>query len=184
MLGLVQGRVYYNLLNWYRLLVLLPGFTSNRAFMEQMGLFPERSLYLHLPRHHDEQQRRSTPFTPAVQIAYALAAALEELAGETVDGRRSRFARASAIVRDGLDSAGLTLLLPPRLRSTTMTSVTLPREMRYQTLHDALRREGFVIYAGQGPLAASVFRVATMGDVSEGDYRRFVQALRNVVGGA
>jgi pyruvate,water dikinase len=36
MLGLIRGRVYYNLLNWYRLLVLLPGFTSNRGFMEQM----------------------------------------------------------------------------------------------------------------------------------------------------
>jgi pyruvate,water dikinase len=36
MLGLVRGRVYYNLLNWYRLLTLLPGFAANRAFMEQM----------------------------------------------------------------------------------------------------------------------------------------------------
>jgi rifampicin phosphotransferase len=36
MLGLIRGRVYYNLLNWYRLLVLLPGFASNRGFMEQM----------------------------------------------------------------------------------------------------------------------------------------------------
>ena len=36
MLGLIRGRVYYNLLNWYRLLALLPGFTVNRRFMEQM----------------------------------------------------------------------------------------------------------------------------------------------------
>jgi pyruvate,water dikinase len=36
MLGLIRGRVYYNLLNWYRLLILLPGFTFNRKFMEQM----------------------------------------------------------------------------------------------------------------------------------------------------
>jgi pyruvate,water dikinase len=36
MLGLIRGRVYYNLLNWYRLLAMLPGFKSNRAFMEQM----------------------------------------------------------------------------------------------------------------------------------------------------
>lgn len=36
MLGLVQGRIYYNLLNWYRLLSLLPGYRFNRAFMEQM----------------------------------------------------------------------------------------------------------------------------------------------------
>ncbi|HYC45754.1 MAG TPA: PEP/pyruvate-binding domain-containing protein [Burkholderiales bacterium] len=36
MLGLIRGRVYYNLLNWYRVLALLPGFTVNRTFMEQM----------------------------------------------------------------------------------------------------------------------------------------------------
>lgn len=36
MLGLVRGRVYYNLLSWYRVLALLPGFTLNRPFMEQM----------------------------------------------------------------------------------------------------------------------------------------------------
>ncbi|MFT4546999.1 MAG: phosphohistidine swiveling domain-containing protein [Verrucomicrobiales bacterium] len=36
MLGLVRGRVYYNLINWYRVLAMLPGFKFNRAFMEQM----------------------------------------------------------------------------------------------------------------------------------------------------
>jgi pyruvate,water dikinase len=36
MLGLIRGRVYYNLLNWYRLIAMLPGFQSNRGFMEQM----------------------------------------------------------------------------------------------------------------------------------------------------
>jgi rifampicin phosphotransferase len=36
MLGLIRGRLYYNLLNWYRVLALLPGFTVNRRFMEQM----------------------------------------------------------------------------------------------------------------------------------------------------
>lgn len=36
MLGLIRGRVYYNLLSWYRVLATLPGFTVNRRFMEQM----------------------------------------------------------------------------------------------------------------------------------------------------
>ncbi|MCB1750821.1 MAG: phosphoenolpyruvate synthase [Gammaproteobacteria bacterium] len=36
MLGLIQGRVYYNLLNWYRVLAMLPGFSLNRGFMDQM----------------------------------------------------------------------------------------------------------------------------------------------------
>ena len=36
MLGLIHGRIYYNLLNWYRVIALLPGYMSNRRFMEQM----------------------------------------------------------------------------------------------------------------------------------------------------
>ena len=36
MLGLVRGRVYYNLLHWYRVLALLPGYAVNRGFMERM----------------------------------------------------------------------------------------------------------------------------------------------------
>ncbi len=42
MLGLIDGRVYYNLLSWYRVLALLPGFTLNRGFMEQMMGVRER----------------------------------------------------------------------------------------------------------------------------------------------
>lgn len=36
MLGHLEGRVYYNLVSWYRVLALLPGFSLNRSFMEQM----------------------------------------------------------------------------------------------------------------------------------------------------
>lgn len=36
MLGFIRGRVYYNLINWYRLLLLMPGFSSNKGFMETM----------------------------------------------------------------------------------------------------------------------------------------------------
>jgi len=36
MIGLINGRVYYNLYSWYEVLALLPGFSINRPFMEQM----------------------------------------------------------------------------------------------------------------------------------------------------
>lgn len=36
MLARVDGRIYYNLPNWYRALALLPGFAINRAHMESM----------------------------------------------------------------------------------------------------------------------------------------------------
>lgn len=36
MLGLIRGRVYYNMNSWYKTLALLPGFSLNKNFMEQM----------------------------------------------------------------------------------------------------------------------------------------------------
>ena len=41
-LGLVRGRVYYNLLNWYKMLAMLPGYSINAKFMENMMGVKER----------------------------------------------------------------------------------------------------------------------------------------------
>ena len=41
-LGLVRGRVYYNLLHWYKMLALMPGYSLNAEFMEQMMGVKER----------------------------------------------------------------------------------------------------------------------------------------------
>ncbi|CAN5718707.1 phosphoenolpyruvate synthase [soil metagenome] len=46
MLGLIRGRIYYNLVNWYKLVLLLPGSANNKSFMDTMmgvkqGLKPE-----------------------------------------------------------------------------------------------------------------------------------------------
>lgn len=41
-LGLVKGRVYYNLLNWYKMLAMAPGFSVNARYMETMMGVKER----------------------------------------------------------------------------------------------------------------------------------------------
>lgn len=42
MLGLINGRVYYNLLSWYKVLSLFPGYALNARFMETMMGVKER----------------------------------------------------------------------------------------------------------------------------------------------
>jgi hypothetical protein len=41
-LGLIKGRVYYNLRTWYHMLALLPGYSINARFMESMMGVKER----------------------------------------------------------------------------------------------------------------------------------------------
>ncbi|HVS77208.1 MAG TPA: 2-aminoethylphosphonate aminotransferase [Steroidobacteraceae bacterium] len=129
-----------------------------------------RTYYLDLARAAAAQDRRDTPFTPAVQAHYALVEALREHAEQ--GGRLARHRRYAALaeqVRAGLAGLGVPAVLPPAESSVVLRSYELPAGISYSMLHDALKARGFVIYAGQGKLSQRLFRISTMGDVSAAD---------------
>lgn len=144
---------------------------------DRMGAIPPRSVYMHLPRHAEAHRRGTVPFTAAVQVLYALDEALDELLEETVAGRLARYRSTAERLRHGFASMGLGLLLPPSLRSGSITAVHLPPGADYPTLHDRLKADGFVIYEGQAKLATEVFRVANMGAIPPGEFDRFLESL-------
>lgn len=145
--------------------------------MARLASIPPRSVYLSLPGNWEAQEKGEPLFTPAIQVGYALDEALAELLEETVQARIARYARTAALLRDGFSRLGLSFLLPPSLRSNTITALELPQGIPYVRLHDQLKARGFVIYAGQGRLASRIFRVANMGDVSLQEYGEFLAAL-------
>jgi 2-aminoethylphosphonate-pyruvate transaminase len=149
--------------------------------MQRMQDLPPRTLYFHLPMLYAHQQRQSTPFTPAIQVMYALDEALQELLEEGVAQRVVRYRTAAHSLRNGFESLGLKCLLPPDQRSNTITSLELPAGFTYEALHDALKARGYVIYAGQGDLAAKVFRVANMGHLTIEQFQGFLAALKEVL---
>jgi len=57
MLGLINGRVYYNLLSWYKALALLPGYSINAGFMEKMMGVKERFELKELPQRSRFRER-------------------------------------------------------------------------------------------------------------------------------
>ncbi len=57
MLGLINGRVYYNLLSWYKALAMLPGYSINAAFMEKMMGVKERFELKDLPKRSKFSER-------------------------------------------------------------------------------------------------------------------------------
>jgi 2-aminoethylphosphonate-pyruvate transaminase len=152
------------------------------AVMARLAAYPRRSLYLSLAVHHEAQERGTVPFTPAVQLAYALDEALAELLEEGVAARIARYAGAARFLRDGFARLGLGFVLPPGLRSNSITSLWLPGGHTYAMLHDGLKARGFVIYEGQGRLAREIFRVANMGQIARADFERFLAALAEVLG--
>jgi pyruvate,water dikinase len=75
MLGLIHGRVYYNLLNWYRLLTIVPGFKQNRSFMETMmgvreSLADEVAARCMPPSPRHPTWRRVLRFVSGIKLFY------------------------------------------------------------------------------------------------------------------
>lgn len=137
-----------------------------------------RAFYLDLGRLARLQDERNTPFTPSVHAYYALVEALRELDDE--GGWRVRHARYRDLaeqVRAGLARLGVDSVLPPQQSSVVLRAYRLPPTIDYARLHDALKLHGFVIYAGQGELAAELFRISTMGNLNAGDMDRLLHAF-------
>jgi 2-aminoethylphosphonate-pyruvate transaminase len=73
--------------------------------------------------------------------------------------------------------------LPAEESSCVLRSYHLPDGLTYTELHDGLKQQGFVIYAGQGKLSEQLFRISTMGEISDYDMERLLHALRSVITG-
>ena len=106
--------------------------------------------------------------------------ALAELADEGGwHKRHATYQARSARVRSVCREANAPLLLDREdAYSAILTSFRLPASRSYENLHAALRRDGFVIYAGQGKFDGAIFRIAVMGDLSASDLDRLAASLR------
>lgn len=152
-----------------------------KGFMERMKSYPKRSHYLHLPHYYEDEERGSIPFTPAVQVYAAFSEALDELLEEGVAARIQRYRRYAAMIRQKMHALGIKPVLAPELQSNSLTAFYLPDGLSYETLHDRLKEDGYVIYAGQGKLESKIFRIANMGALTEQDIAGFLAAFQRVV---
>lgn len=127
---------------------------------------PARSLYLNAATYLAGQRKGDVPFTPAVQVCYALDEALQEyFEAGGFEARTKLYRERAALVRAGFERLGLKILVDPQLRSNSVTMLHLPDTVTYDRLHDELKARGYVIYAGQGHLSSGFFRICTMGEI-------------------
>lgn len=154
---------------------------SDKALKRPSGA---TSVYLDLSRHAADQAKGSTPFTLPTHVTRAFDEALAELSDEggwktRLATYRSRSLRVRSVCRE----LGADLLLDSEeAYGATLTSFRLPAGRTYEKLHAALKRDGFVIYAGQGKFDGAIFRIAVMGDLSSADLDRLAVSLRGALG--
>ena len=141
-----------------------------------------QTLYLDLFRYYKEQLNGFSPFTQAVHAAFALDEALNELADNGGwQARNDRYKTLSQELQEVFPTLGMPLYLNKEDYSSMITAFHLPKGWNYPELHDLLKSEGYVIYAGQGNLQSVLFRIANMGDISDSDWQRLINIFKNKV---
>ena len=144
------------------------------------------SVYLDLnPYYRSQHAEGASPFTQAVQVVFALQEALIELDEQGGwQARGQAYRRRAEAIADCLHDLGVTTLLPRDQFSAVLWSYVLPDGWTYAGVHDALKKDGFVIYAGQGDLGGRIFRIAHMGDITDEDLERLRRSLDACFSGA
>jgi 2-aminoethylphosphonate-pyruvate transaminase len=159
----------------------VPGisFVLARDDLWQQPVGEAGSVYLDLHRYYAGQHGEGfSPFTQAVQVAFALREALAELRESGGwEQRGASYRQRAEQVRDCLQQLGVKTLLQPGEYSSVLWSYELPEPGSYPRIHAALKESGFVIYAGQAEFARRIFRIAHMGDIRNDDMQRFKVAL-------
>ncbi len=131
------------------------------------------------------EEKSQTPWTPAVSVFYALAAALDMLEQETLPGVFARHARVGQAARDGARSIGLSLFPDEAYASNTVTALKGPRDVDVKRLLQILREEhGVVLAGGQQKLEGKIFRIGHLGWVSEADMAQVISAIQAALPGA
>ena len=158
----------------------IPGISfvlARRAALPALEGRPVRSVYLDLAGHFTSQEQDNTPFTPAVQVLHAMREALRELEEEGAAARVARYAENARVLRRGMAALGFSILVPEGARSSILTTFRLLPGLTYDALHDAMKRRGYVTYAGQGEISKYGFRVANMGTLTPSDMEDVVAAF-------
>ncbi len=152
-----------------------------KELLAHMKKVTPRAAFLDLTRYIDDNFNETVPHTPSVQIMYAFEEALDELIDEGLENRIKSYQDRASFLRDGVKKLGLKLFLPEDVSSNTLTSVCLPDDLTYEHLHSELKKNGYVIYAGQGGLQCKIFRISNMGSHTYDDYKGFLSALKDIV---
>jgi 2-aminoethylphosphonate-pyruvate transaminase len=160
----------------------VPGAAFVIARRDALKHAASRTYYLGITRLAKLQDERNTPFTPSVHAYYALVEALREFEEEGgLLARHARYAALAEQVRSGLAALGIEGALPAEESSVVLRAYRLPAGTTYPVLHDTLKTEGFVIYAGQGGLSNELFRISTMGALTSVDIDRLIASIAKIV---
>lgn len=163
----------------------VPGFgfiIARRSLLEQCkGVARSLSLDIYDQWETMEKGHGKWRFTSPTHVVRAFMQALTELKAEGgVAARHARYCENHRVLVEGMRSLGYKTLLPDEWQSPIITSFYYPSaSFDFQSFYQQLKAKGFVIYPGKIS-QADTFRIGNIGDVHPDDFRRLVDAIREL----
>ncbi len=134
-------------------------------------------FYLDLNSYRKTAANNSNPFTPSVNLYFALEAALTMMEEEGLQSIFSRHARHRAATQAGIKAMGLTLFAEEGHGSPAITAVA-PDNIDAEQLRKIVKEKFDILLAGgQDHLKGKVFRIGHLGFVNDRDVLTAIGAI-------
>jgi len=137
-----------------------------------------QSNYWSFHKYKAFNDRKETPFTPAVSLYYALDEALQMLKEEGLENGIARHAKMAGAFYAAAEALGLELFAEPSCRSNTVIAIKNPQGINVRQMRTVMHENySVVITGGMGAIRDTTFRIGSMGTVSPMEVRSTVEAL-------
>jgi len=133
-------------------------------------------LYWDLQLYFDYHRKGQTPFTPAINLIWALSAALEMLEKQGLEEIWREKSCLAQAFREAIKSAGWEIF--PMCSSSALTVFKLPQEVKdKQVILELEKSTGFRISGGLEEISGTVLRISHMGAIGYEDLTRLIPPL-------
>ncbi len=134
-------------------------------------------FYLDLGPYRKNAAKHTTPFTPAINLIFALHAALKMMRQEGLETLFARHERLKNAARAAVTAMGLPLYGADDCASPAITAV-MPTSVDAEQIRSVMKKKFDIILAGgQDALKGKIFRIGHLGFVTDRDLLTAIAAL-------
>ncbi|HEY9616064.1 MAG TPA: alanine--glyoxylate aminotransferase family protein [Microcoleaceae cyanobacterium] len=135
-------------------------------------------FYLDLGKYQQDAVKHSNPFTPPVNLFFALQTALQMMQAEGLEAIFDRHQRLSQALRAGLQALGFRLFAPENAASPTVTAIFPPDGVEAEAIRAVMKnRFRMMVAGGQDHLKGTILRIGHLGYVSDREILTVLGAL-------
>ncbi|MCY7392910.1 MAG: alanine--glyoxylate aminotransferase family protein, partial [Leptolyngbyaceae cyanobacterium CAN_BIN12] len=134
-------------------------------------------FYFDLGKYKKDSAKNTTPFTPAINLIFALQASLQMMKAEGLETIFARHQRLTQATRSAVKAMGLPLLAPDENASNAITAV-MPDQVDAEKIRSVMKKRFDIVLAGgQDHLKGKIFRIGHLGFVSDRDILAAIASL-------